>query len=222
MTHAGPRPRRRPFVGARRAWKWVRTMPREDRRGLALVAVFLLAGLLLLASGLTVLAGVFAVPGKYVALHHDTSLRADGRTVSATVTAIRETRHVGDPDWTEYTPTVRTRIDGVTESTRLDDDSADQPDVYRVGQQLRVMFDAAHPDELRVRSDRIRAALVADARTWTIVLGSGVVVFVPLMATAVRWVRRQERRTAGAVSEMRLQRAAERIAARDREREERR
>ncbi len=218
MTHVGPRARRRPFDRTRGAWTWIRTMPREDRKGLALLAWFLLAGLLILASGLTVFCGLFATPGKYIALHHDTQLRAEGRTVSALVTDIRETRHVGDPDWTEYTPTVRTRIDGVTTSTRLDDDSADEAGVYRVGQRVQLMVDPAHPDEPRVRSDRIRTALVDDARTWTIVLVVGAAVFVPLLTAAIRWVRREDRRTEA----RRLERAAERIAERERERDQQR
>ncbi len=214
MSHAGPRAPRRPG-GIRRAVRAVQGASAEDRRGCLVVLWFVFAGLLLLASGLA--AGVFAIqlPGAITALHDDTVRRADAERVQGRVEAVRETLHDADPAWTEYTPSVRFRSCGRTDTVLLRDDSADEPGVYRVGQTLDLMVDTCTTAPPRVRSDRIRDELVGSVRTDSVGLGVSVAVFVPLLVAAVRWSRRQDREQ----ERWRVRRAQERLEERERERE---
>ncbi|PZE84140.1 hypothetical protein [Curtobacterium sp. MCBD17_032] len=196
---------------ARRAWDTIRRTTPADRRGCLVLLAGVLAGLLLLSSALALLCAVVALPQHLTALHDDTHRREDGHTSTGVVTDIRETRHVGDPDWTEYVPFVRTDVDGATVTILMRDDSADEQGVYHVGQRLRLVSDPDHPGVRRVLSDHIRDGLTGAVRTWTIVLVVSAVVFVPLMTVTVVWIRREDRRN----RERRIERAAERIRERE-------
>ena len=190
---------------------------------MALLVGLMVAGLLLVAAPLTALVGVVGLTGDLLGLRDDTRLREEGRTLPAVVARVRETTYV-DPDGVRYAPTVRYTHDGRTTTVVLRDDSVGEPGVYREGQEVEVMVDPAHPEQPRLRSERVRDELTSSARAHGAAATLGTAVTVPLAVLAVRAGRRQEARRREHVARRAVERVAEREQeeAREREREQRR
>lgn len=93
-------------------------------------------------------------------LRYDDELRSTGAVVSGEVIRVDDRYFPGykGRGHTEYTPVTRQTVDGVDYETSLDEYVvSDEPDYYRVGERLEVMYDPGDPSRAGVRSDDLRA-----------------------------------------------------------------
>lgn len=93
-------------------------------------------------------------------LRYDDSLRASGAVVTGEVIKVEDQYFPAykGRGHTEYTPVTRQRIDGVEYETTLDEYAvSSEPDYYRVGQRLQIMYDPLDPHRAGVRSADLRA-----------------------------------------------------------------